>query len=59
MPARTRSTIRLRSQFGDGADDHDESPTQRPTSIDLFPKTGELDVQVVEVVVQHFQEVPD
>ena len=29
-------------EFGDGADDHDESAAQRATGVDIFPEADEL-----------------
>ena len=43
-------------QFGDHADDGDNSAAQRTAGIDIFPEGEELDLQPVQFI-EHFEEV--
>ena len=43
-------------KFGDGADDDNDGPAQRPFGIDIFPELDELDLEPVQFV-QYFQKV--
>jgi hypothetical protein len=43
-------------QLGDGTDDDDNGPAERPAGINIFPEADELYAEVVQFV-EHFQEV--
>ena len=43
-------------EFGDGSDDDDYRPAQRPAGVDLLAEADELDVQTVQLI-EHFEEV--
>ena len=43
-------------EFGDGPDDDNDGPSERATSVDVFPEADELDAEPVQFV-QCFQQV--
>ena len=43
-------------EFGDGADDHDESAAQRATGVDIFPERDVFDPDSIQLV-QNIEEV--
>src|SRR4051794_10767044 len=45
-------------EFSDGTDDHNDGPSQRAGSVDLFTERDELDVKPVQFV-EDFEEVFD
>jgi hypothetical protein len=45
-------------EFADSTNDDDHGATQWAGGIDVFSKTDEIDVQMIEVI-EHFQEVPN
>ena len=58
MPARTRSTIRLRSSSAMAPTMTTMSPAQRAGGVDVFPERDVLDVEPVELV-EDIEEVLD
>ncbi len=56
MPARTRSTIRLRSSSAIAPINDDYGPAQGPAGIDLLPEADELDIDPIQFI-EHLEEV--
>src|ERR1035437_313590 len=45
-------------KLSDGADDHDDGPTQRAAGIEVFPEADVLDADPIQLI-QHIEEVLD